>query len=306
MSERLHAPVPGFASTAELDEALAAYALAVDAAGAPGLLDPAAQRALDAHLADCADCRRELADIRRVVTSIGLTAPSEAPPASLRNRVLSAAAAQPQVSARPRAATALMPTPPAGEIRAADSGAQSSSSAPASAIAWLAAAAAIALAAASGFYSLMLRQEMTDALAQKAAADARVGALEQRVQADEARFAVMNAADVVRIELAGQPDAPAANARVYMSPKKGMVLNAQGLPALPVGRTYQLWVVTKQAPVSIGTFSVDANGAASGVMPISLQASIDPVAVAVTIEPDGGVPAPTGAKVLVGLLDAPR
>jgi anti-sigma-K factor RskA len=35
-------------------------------------------------------------------------------------------------------------------------------------------------------------------------------------------------------------------------------------------------------------------------MPIAQAATIDPVAVAVTIEPAGGVPAPTGPKVLVG------
>jgi len=87
-----------------------------------------------------------------------------------------------------------------------------------------------------------------------------------------------------------------------MSPTKGMVLTALNLPQLAVGKIYQLWVVTKQAPVSIGTFEVAADGSVTGTMPISAEAALNPVAVAVTIEPAGGVPAPTGPKVLVGVL----
>ncbi len=106
----------------------------------------------------------------------------------------------------------------------------------------------------------------------------------------------------MQIKLAGQPDAPAATASVVMSPTKGMVLTALNLPQLAAGKIYQLWVVTKQAPVSIGTFEVAADGSVTGTMPITEEAKLNPVAVAVTIEPAGGVPAPTGPKVLVGLL----
>jgi len=118
----------------------------------------------------------------------------------------------------------------------------------------------------------------------------------------EDRLAVMNAPDMVQIALKAQPDAPGSSARVFMSAKKGMVLSAEHLPALQAGRTYQLWVVTKRAPVGVGTFTVQADGSVIGVMPLSPEATIDPVAVAVTIEPEGGVPAPTGPKVLVGMV----
>ncbi|TAK13415.1 MAG: anti-sigma factor [Acidobacteria bacterium] len=117
------------------------------------------------------------------------------------------------------------------------------------------------------------------------------------------RIAVLSAPDAVQIKLAGQPDAPNASASVVMSPTRGMVLTAEHLPALAAGKIYQLWVVTKQAPVSIGTFEVNADGSVTGTMPITEEAKLNPVAVAVTIEPAGGVSAPTGPKVLVGLLN---
>lgn len=146
---------------------------------------------------------------------------------------------------------------------------------------WMAAAAAVILIAASSWFFTL----------------ARPG----RVVPD-ARLAVMNAPDVVKVDLQGQPDAPGSSARVFMSRTNGLVLTAEHLPALAAGKTYQLWVVTKQSPVSIGVFTVQPDGSVNGMMSLTADATLNPVAVAVTIEPEGGVPSPTGPKVLVGLL----
>jgi anti-sigma-K factor RskA len=261
--------------------AIAAYAL--------NALDAADARALEAHLAQCAECRAELAELRRAVNGIGLNAIAEEPPAGLRARIVNQAGLT-QGTRSARSSTS--EKPPASAI-----------------VPWMVAAASIALVAASGLYVLMQRQQVVDALNGKAAADARVNTLQTQlstlqseVNAQAQRLNVMSAPDAVRIALAGQPDAPKATASVVMSPTRGMVLIASNLPALAAGKTYQLWVVTKQAPVSIGTFEVAADGSVTGTMPISAEASLNPVAVAVTIEPAGGVPSPTGPKVLVGLV----
>jgi anti-sigma-K factor RskA len=60
-------------------------------------------------------------------------------------------------------------------------------------------------------------------------------------------------------------------------------------------------VVTDQAPVSAGLLAPDAQGSFSDTFdtPVDIR---PPVAVAVTIEPAGGVPAPTGERFLVGAL----
>ena len=50
----------------EFADAISAYALQA--------LDAAEARALEAHLATCADCRAELAELRRAVSGIGLNA----------------------------------------------------------------------------------------------------------------------------------------------------------------------------------------------------------------------------------------
>jgi len=113
--------------------------------------------------------------------------------------------------------------------------------------------------------------------------------------------AILTAPDVARVDLAGQPASPNASGRAFWSRSRGLVFNASNLPPLPAGRTYQLWVVTDQAPVSAGLLTPDAQGSFSDTFdtPVDIR---PPVAVAVTIEPAGGVPAPTGERYLVGAL----
>jgi anti-sigma-K factor RskA len=72
---------------------------------------------------------------------------------------------------------------------------------------------------------------------------------------------------------------------------------AHNLPAPPAGRTYQLWLVTPKAKISAGTFTPHPDGSAAlqatyAVPKDSLRA------IAVTEEPAGGVPQPTGPFVI--------
>lgn len=61
-----------------------------------------------------------------------------------------------------------------------------------------------------------------------------------------------------------------------------------------------MWVVTAQAPISAGLLATDPTG--GGTQYYMTPPDIaPPVAVAVTLEPSGGVPAPTGERYLVGM-----
>jgi anti-sigma-K factor RskA len=69
---------------------------------------------------------------------------------------------------------------------------------------------------------------------------------------------------------------------------------ATDLPPLPAGKVYQIWVMpARGAPIPAGTFTIDTAGSATTVVqtPTNLP---DPTAMAVSIEPEGGVNAPTG------------
>jgi DNA-directed RNA polymerase specialized sigma24 family protein len=103
------------------------------------------------------------------------------------------------------------------------------------------------------------------------------------------------------IHLSGQAVAPTASARVFLdTARRRAFVFFNGLPPNPDDKSYQLWIVrTDQvAPQSAGVFKVDKSGNASLVVQnLPVESTIR--AFAVTLEPKGGVPAPTGEKVLV-------
>ena len=111
---------------------------------------------------------------------------------------------------------------------------------------------------------------------------------------------VLASSDLIRVDLTGQASAPMATARAFWSRSRGLIFTASSLPPLPAGRTYQLWIVTPDAPVSAGLLRPGERGDVHAVFSTPRDV-VRVAAVAVTVEPDGGVPAPTGEKYLVGL-----
>jgi hypothetical protein len=174
---------------------------------------------------------------------------------------------------------------------------------------WLATAASLALATGLTIYSAQLRNriasletELRDTRARADAAQVQMVDAQRTASGAQTAVAILTAPDVARVDLAGQqPVSPTASARAFWSRSRGMVFNASNLPQLPAGRTYQLWVVTAQAPISAGLLTPDNQGSVSEVFNTPPDIP-QPVAMAVTIEPAGGMPAPTGEKYLIGTL----
>ncbi len=102
------------------------------------------------------------------------------------------------------------------------------------------------------------------------------------------------------VSLAGLAPAPQANARVvWHAERREAVLLASGLAPAPAGKAYELWIIAKAAPVPAGVFQVDPQGRAVFRLPAGLDfAGVKTFAV--TLEPEAGVPAPTGPMVLAG------
>ena len=238
-----------------------------------GALTAAERQAFEAHVAGCAVCAAEVRSLAPVAGALAHLAPAAEPSASGRARLLAA------LSARST-----------------------------SSMGRLAVAASVALAVALGGYATQLRGRVTGLESRLREATRRADASERQV-ADAQRtafeaqsmVAVLAAPDLARIDLAGQPAAPDATARAFWSRSRGLVFTASNLPPPPPGRAYQLWVLTAQpAPISAGMLTLDADGRVNARFdtPPDLPR---PVAMAVTLEPAGGVPAPTGDKYLVGL-----
>lgn len=244
-------------------------------------LDAGDRAAFEAHLAECDECAGEVRSLRRVAAALAGSVPQAIPPPELRRRVLESLMGGPATYAKSLAVETRRRT-------------------------WLPLAAALILTVGAGVYAARLQIRVSDleARLQQALVQASVGdravAEARLVSAQlQASMGVLAAPDVVRIDLAGQPTAPQARGRALWSRGRGMVFTAAALPPLPAGRIYQVWVVTQPGPVSAGLMMPDAAGA--GLAFFETPPDIPPpTAVAVTIEPAGGLPAPTGAFYLVG------
>jgi anti-sigma-K factor RskA len=258
----------------ELRERAAAYAL--------GILSAEERLQFEAHLSACDECAAEVRSLGPVVAALAHAAPTADPPPDARGRVLarlsqgSFTSTVPRVTREPRRSRVLAP--------------------------WLLAAASLVLAAGLAAYSVSqrgrigaLEQSIRDAsaradVAERQAADART-AMRQAFADDRSVVVVLAASDLLRVELQGQPVAPQAAARAFWSRSQGLVFTATNLPPLPPA----------DMPIGAGLMKPRPDGAVPLVhgMPPNVGR---PVAFAVTIEPEGGVPAPTGDKYLVGVV----
>jgi len=241
------------------------------AAAALGMPLNAEAAELERHLAEgCARCEELLADLRDAGTALAAGVPPAAPPPELRERILGSLGPA-RASASPRAGGA-----------------------------WrvLAAAAALLLVAVVAD-DAKLRRQREDLRSRSADLAGRLQSAETRLAERALRARVLESDDVQMMLLGGKAPQPGARARVFWSPQaRRGVLVATSLAPLPPDRQYELWVFLKGKPVNAGVFDPDAAGRA--VFESTDFPEPDAQNFAVTIEPRGGVPAPTGPVVLVG------
>jgi len=258
--------------SSRFEELLPAYALSA--------LDAAELREMEEHLAGCEECHRQLRlwnlDLESLAASVEPVAPSE----TTRARILRLAGGGTVPAVPPRRLPGW---------------------------ALFAAAALLAVAVWGVAGQLRLQGVLERLTAERDRLASQVESLNRDVaQArDEARrtgqaLQVVADREVRTVTLAGLEAAPRASGHTYVSPRsRGALFYAHDLPALPSGKTYELWYIAGGKAVAAGTFSVDPQGMGNvKVENVPDVASIQTWAV--TIEPAGGVPQPTGAMVLKG------
>lgn len=267
---------------ARFEELLPAYAL--------GALDGDDLRELAAHLAPgCERCSALLAGWRVEVEGLAAAVEPVAPMPATRQRLLDAIA----VPAGARVAEFRAPAP-APRARNGNWG-------------WLAAAAAAAFAIWAGVSRQSLREDLValgrerDASVLRAEqASAELAAAREALTRLARESGVLASPGLQTTVLAGLGSIPQAAGQALVNPEtRTAVFHAFRLPPAPSGRSYQLWFIAGGKPVSAGVFEPDAQG--HGSLVVEDVAPVGEIqAWAVTIEPAGGVPQPTGEMVLKG------
>lgn len=282
-------------------------ALALDALGA---LDEAEQRAFEAHLAACLECRRERDELLDAAASLAHTVAPVAPPEPLRASLLE------QVRELKTTGVPARTAPDSGHKTTESAGgrvitppAERFTRKPERRSAWLtygALAAAVTLTLMSAALFMLwrenreLRGEMARLSESVNAAQDEL-AREREEAARQREIAELLAAPQSRMmTLTGTKDAPGATARLaYDSASGRAMLFASGLPPAPAGKAYQMWYIAGGKPLPGRVFHTDPSG--RGTLRDEMPAEgRDAKTFAVTLEPEQGVSAPTSAPYLVG------
>jgi anti-sigma-K factor RskA len=264
-----------------------------------GVLSDEERAELAKAVAGDAELAAEVRQLEDTGGALGGVVAQVDPPARLRARVLAVAG----IEADDASGAPAVAVPGRGGVDAPVGVRRGSGALPG----WLAAAAALVLASGLGLWALQLRTSLEDMNARVERAEAEVvriqrtiGEAQEQTRILQAQNSVLFAPDTLRVDLAGEGPAQGSKARAFMSRRSGVAFAADQLPALPADKVYQLWVVPQNAaPVSAGLLAPDASGHASLFFPMPPEVTA-PQALAVTVEPAGGVPAPTGSPVLLG------
>lgn len=264
----------------EIKELLELYTL--------GSLDSKDSRQVEGHLLECNECRQAVAVWRDVMAELGFATEPVAPRSELRSQLLTAIQSEAQILPfrRPGGSPginrqAIAPPQVGGQW-----------------LRWWALVASIGFISFAGG-SLTLWQQLGGQQSQAHQIQQQLAQVQRELLQEREKAAWLASPQAVNARLLGTKESPAAQAKLSYDPQTGRtVLIVYNLPPPPPGKAYQLWFIADGVPVSGGVFKIDQRGKAEmeGQVPNPGRAAS---LFAVTLEPEQGVPSPTGEKYLL-------
>jgi anti-sigma-K factor RskA len=243
-----------------------------------GALDDAERKAFESHLATCADCAEKQAAARGRMAILAFAAPRVDPSPGVKETLMRQVIASAQGPGG--SLERVKPEPADGGVFAR----------------WWAVLLPAATAFALATVLLWLHNEQLN----RQLAELRDTVQQQQKKLDEEHSMVelLSSKDTVMVSLAAQKGAT-GSARVLYNSKNGMMMYDGVTPPAPMDKSYQVWLVPMNgAPIAAGWFTGRPDKPAHMMM--KLPEGIAAKAFAVTLEPAGGKPQPTGPMVLVG------
>jgi len=241
-----------------------------------GVMDPAEQEMLRAHLAGgCPRCAGALAEAEATVAHLPMTLKPVEPPKSARDKLMQRVLASPG--------------------RAVSSPSQSRSSV----FPWAVAAAAVLALTVGGIYLNRTATRARDAIASRQQVERELLTIRDENTQLRNVAALLNSSQLDLVKLASQ-ESPARGRIFWDRERNRWHVQVFDLAAPKPGREFELWFITPDdRKIPAGTFRVDASG--RGVHEVEVPKDIGPIKLAaITDEPIGGAPQPTGSIHLAG------
>jgi len=152
------------------------------------------------------------------------------------------------------------------------------------------------------FYSFNLSTEISNQEEVIEEQQARISELQNDVQQKEELLSILESREVDLVMMSGMEVNPNGYGKViWDSESNRALLQVSNLPAVPSDKDYQLWIIKNNKPVSAGVFAVNDPGKDSFFKIEEMAAGEQAAdAFAITMEPKGGMPQPTGDMYLMG------
>jgi anti-sigma-K factor RskA len=264
------------------NEMLSAHALTA--------LDADDLRTLEEHLATCGECPAELDEWNAAVATLAFASLPAEPSARVRDQILESirterSAPSSASEERREEIPTVIPFPERQQV-------------------WNSTQRFGALAAGLALVALLigtfvLWKQNRSAQAEIARLSAERDAAQHELNRQRSLVELLTKRGASLAVLSGTPQAPNAQATLTYDRQTGnAVLLANGLPPAPAGKAYQLWFIVGKSPMPGRVFATDRTGKAilnDQVPSEALKTAI----FAITLEPEGGVKAPTGPIYLV-------
>jgi anti-sigma-K factor RskA len=251
-----------------------------------GALEGDEKQAIESHLSSCADCARKLAEARGRVALISFAAARVEPAPHVKELLLARVRAEgsgvPAVAVAPRKVEPRARSGVFGRW-------------------WTGVLAPVGVALAIATILLWNQNERLN----REMADLHAALVTQQKNLEEARHAadLLAARDTIVVPLVPMPGMPKGMGRVTYNSKMGMLMYDGKVDPAPADKSYQLWLVPmKGDPINAGVFNPATDEISHWMMKMS--PGVTPASFAITLEPAGGMPHPTGPKVLAGSVPA--
>jgi anti-sigma-K factor RskA len=135
----------------------------------------------------------------------------------------------------------------------------------------------------------------------------RLSELTNQLEKQEQLLDILSAREITFVNMNGLDPSPEGYGKIIWDSQRGRaVLQLANLPAPPADRDYQLWLIKDDGnPISAGVFNFNQSSEDLFFTVDQLNESPSELSntFAVTLEPKGGVPQPTGEMFLAGVQD---
>ncbi len=261
-------------------------------ASALSALDAEDARALDTHLERCAVCRSEMNEWEQTAAFLALNVNPLEPSPEVRARILSGIKTPGRADSLNRANDRAGSVSGEGDPKVLPFERRRKTI-------WTSLGRVGSIAASLALLALIISlvvlwQQNRSSQAELAKLSAQMQETKELLAREREALELLSSPGARMQELAGTNVAPGAHAMVAYDQKGRAMLMAKGLPAAPKGMAYQLWFIVEKKPMPGKVFTTDAagNGTLKDQLP---EPALGSPVFAITLEPESGMPSPTGA-----------